>query len=64
MMKVTDCVIMRPLLYHTSLPLSEVFRFLKGSGQRAFCSGTDVVELYRLLNEGWSHTDCQLPVLS
>ncbi|KAL3645870.1 hypothetical protein CASFOL_011050 [Castilleja foliolosa] len=28
------------------------FVMMKGGGQRPFCSGTDVVELYRLLNEG------------
>lgn len=44
-----------PWLCHGPFPLSEVEFFpLKANGDRAFCSGTDVVDLYRLLDEGWS----------
>lgn len=44
-----------PWLCHGLFPLSEVESFFfKANGDRAFCSGTDVVDLYRLLDEGWS----------
>ncbi|KAL3633429.1 hypothetical protein CASFOL_022191 [Castilleja foliolosa] len=40
-------------LYESWEEISEIgFVMMKGGGQRPFCSGTDVVALYRLLNEG------------